>query len=273
MSEKSSMQSFVQYLMMQHTTIKNTLKQIKKDFNSDDIHDFRVAIKRFRSADRFICSFSPEMAESSYKSNLREAFKLIGYVRDIQIKRKWLKDFSKAFPHLKGASKKIQKKLKKDEKFQQKQFLVLSPAIKKKHFRTYLNKITDTLGNISDDLLYENTKEFCDELDNKILNIAQTNDHPEAWHDARKYLKTLYYLGEWLNDSPMSEISKRYDFNKIRELATQLGDWHDVYLMQEYIMNDSAIAMRVDDEFARRLKQKTKVLKESIRWNYFMRIQ
>jgi len=62
-----------------------------RDWNADDVHDLRVALRRCRTMAEALDEVNPSPGWRKLKKSTRELFHALGELRDVQVERSWLK--------------------------------------------------------------------------------------------------------------------------------------------------------------------------------------
>ncbi|MFW6326719.1 MAG: CHAD domain-containing protein [Bacteroidota bacterium] len=266
MFDTSSFYTLYDYLIEQHILIKSNLKKVKNRFKNDHMHDYRVAVKRFRAIDRFLQYLFDRETHKEYKKQLKHNFRHVGAVRDTRLKREWEKQIQKEAGN-KSSLKILKMALKKEEKQKQDNFLKLAAKIRKKSFNAYIEDINKAYSNLPNNAIEKKLELYCNLTELEIDRISK-NPEISKWHEARKFIKTLSYLGEWVMNSPHNHIMEQYDFDKMKQLTNVLGDWHDSLLMYEYLQTNTALKVKEMKMLTINLEAGMKKLESQVDWNY-----
>ena len=232
-------------------TINKLQHTIIKEFNADDIHDFRVAVKKLRAFLRLLDT-EKEIEGPLIPRLLKTFYGYVGIIRNIQLHRhnvfKYITDYKieepKEYIQVLDAEKSYWEKeaaeLMTDNSFKDNEDEILKqlPAkLEKSAAKKFLEKKLD-------------------ELKEQINNVNDDN----AIHTVRKILKDILYTRDFINhdDLPKS-ISKEED---LKLLTTQLGDFRDKCIQLEFLSDEYVNKVLDENEKYTLLKMKEQFLRE-----------
>src|SRR5580693_4830688 len=72
--------------------MQRTLERLEKvfpDWNEEDVHDLRVALRRCRTMAEMLSEVNPSPAWNKVKKSSRALFHDLGELRDTQVRRSW----------------------------------------------------------------------------------------------------------------------------------------------------------------------------------------
>lgn len=216
--------------------IKNAAKfQLKKNsnhFSAEDIHQFRLSLKKLKSFSKFLCP-----NDKNCLKVLKTAFSQSGYIRDIHNagliaeshfvisgtkKNIWQREFN-------TASQKFA--------FHASEYL--------KSFMKVSNHLQKKIEPVSFHRVYKYFK--------RILSAIPKNlekNNPENIHSGRKQLKELLYLHHMLPGSVKKKLLVRVEY--IDCLQDKIGKWHDLViaetLLKKRINRSQMIIIRQEKE-------------------------
>ena len=226
-------------------TIHKLSHQIIKEFNADDIHDFRVEVKKLRAFLRL--ADEEEVDGPLIPKPLKTFYGYVGIVRNIQLHRhnifKYIKDYSIEQP---TAYIEI---LNQEKSYWQKE---AADLMEENNFRDDEEKIIKHLpGKLEKSSVKTFVKNKLDELKEQLKEMGDDN----AIHAVRKILKDILYNCDIIEgnvDLP-EMISKEDD---LKTLTTTLGDFRDKCIRLEFLQPEYLDEIKDSEEKSRLLQMK-----------------
>ena len=206
-------------------TIDKLSHKIIKEFAVDDIHDFRVEVKKLRAFLRLL-DIKKEDSEPVIPSLLKTFYGYIGIVRNIQLYRHNLFKYITANNIDKPEA--YLKLLSDEETYWKKQAEALMAD---NNFHEVKEKIIKALP---DKLEKPTIKKFVEaKLDDLKKQLEDTGNEP-GLHTIRKILKDYLYTYDYTNDHAglPEAISDKGD---LKLLTQMLGDFIDKCMQLEYL--------------------------------------
>jgi CHAD domain-containing protein len=202
--------------------IKNAAKiQLNKNddpFSPEDVHQFRLALKKLKSLSEFLCSSK----EKNCIGVLKKAFSQSGNILDLYNayliteshfvfsvlhKNKWQRELNIAYQRFVFHATEYRKSFTNASKHLQKKIRPVSFHCIDKYFKRKLSAIPKYL--------------------------EKNND--EDMHSGRKQLKNLLYLHHMLPRSIKKKLLVRVEY--IDSLQDIIGKWHDLVLAEAILKN------------------------------------
>ncbi|MEO8711477.1 MAG: CHAD domain-containing protein [Parafilimonas sp.] len=230
-------------------TINKLYHKIIKEFDKDDIHNFRIEVKKLRAFLRLL-DIKKEIDGPLIPKTLKTFYGYIGIIRNIQLHRhslfKYITDYKTEKPE-------AYLKILDDEKaYWQKDAKAL---MEDSNFDEAENKIIKSLPGKLEKLTIKNFAESkLDELKKQLEDLKDD----VAIHTTRKILKDIFYNYDYIKkyvDLPET-ISKK---DNLKLLTAQLGDLRDKTIQLEFLSdeytgkikdeNEKATLLKVKDEF------------------------
>ena len=206
-------------------TINKLLHKIIKEFNADDIHDFRVEVKKLRAFLRLL-DIKKEDNEPVIPTLLKTFYGYIGIVRNIQLYQhslfKYITDHNMDIPE-------AYMKLLNDEKaYWKKQ---AEELMADNNFHDVEEKI---IKELPDKLEKSAIKKFKEgKLDDLKKQLEDTGDEVDL-HTIRKILKDDLYTYDYISDH--ADLPKAIaDKDELKLLTRMLGDFIDKYMQLEFL--------------------------------------
>lgn len=224
--------------------------KILNDFDKEDIHDFRVEVKKLRAFLRLL-DIKKE-GEPLIPKLLKTFYGYVGIVRDIQLHKHSL------FKYITGnnadAPEAYIKILKDEEDHWKKEAEVL---MKNNNFHDVKEKILSELpGKFDKSTIKKFTKNKPDELKEQLKKL----DDATAIHNTRKILKDLFYNYDYIEELPdlPKTIAKE---DALKSLTKLLGDYMDKYVHLQFFKpeyldkvkdeNEQCLLLKIKEAFTR----------------------
>ena len=233
-------------------TLNKLHPEILKHFNSDNIHDFRVEVKKLRA---FLRLLDIKKDEPLIPKLLKTFYGYIGIIRNIQLQEHALFKFTA--DHKAKEPKEYVQLLKKEKAHWKKEAQELMND-------NNFNKVKEKIIQILPGKLEKSTiKKF---VENKLAelkkHIKKTEDEI-ALHEVRKILKDIYYNLGYIKDNAdlPKAIAKK---QALKSLNHQLGSFMDKYFQLEFLHHDYLSKLHDETEKAVLLTMKSNWVDEKI---------
>ncbi len=222
-------------------TIHKLLHKIIKDFDADDIHNFRIEVKKIRAFLR-LADFEKKIDGPLIPKRLKTLNGYIGIVRNIQLHRHSI------FKYI--TNNKIEvpaayiEMLVKEKAYWQKE---AADLMEENDFKEDEGKI---IKHLPGELNKSSIKAFVkDKLDKLKEQLNDMNDD-DAIHNIRKILKDILYNLEIVKDHAdlPGIISKEVD---LKSLTSMLGDFRDKCIELEFLQPEYLDKIKDPEEKAR----------------------
>lgn len=197
--------------------------KILKNFNADDIHDFRVEVKKLRA---FLRLLDIKRDRAIIPKQLKTFYRYAGNVRNIQLYEQTLFEYIKAHD-VKKPDEYI-KLLNNEKKYWKKEACNL---VKDNDFSKTKKKI---LKRLPAKLEKSGIKKFVqNNLDNLKLQLDYLNDN-NTLHSVRKILKDIFYNWDYIKYYAVlpAAISNR---EALKLLTATLGEFIDKFMQLEFL--------------------------------------
>lgn len=228
--------------------IDKRLKQMRKhynallkDFDLDEIHEFRLAYKKMRAFNRLKNAGLPKDVQIKIGSKIKAIYQATGLIRNHQLHETRMHDLAKdlmvPIPGEYIANLENEKqKLKTDVKAK-------SRLIVFKQFQLKMQDGTNQSINETSIKNFIVQKQF--EL---IQILAITSFTDNDFHSVRKMLKDILYNYSWVNGNG-HQIGRGSlsDIKNVESLTVKLGDFHDLCIAIDFL-NPNSISYVEDGE-------------------------
>jgi CHAD domain-containing protein len=228
-------QKEIKEVITNHIDVMNSLlHKISHEFNAEDIHHFRVEVKKLRAFLRLLTAGAkPE--GPLLPENLKSLYGYVGIIRNIQLHRHHL------FKYLN------EKKLDKPQEYFN--MLEAEEDYWKKKVQELLreNNLTEKLNEQFPVKLEKFTiKKFAEEK----LNALDQQLHflkNDSIHTIRKIMKDLLYTHDYIKNS--SELPEALSGKKnLKLLAIQLGHFRDKCIQLEFLSHEYIDLLKIENE-------------------------
>lgn len=210
--------------------IDKLLPFIIKEFLKEDIHDFRVEVKKLRAFLRLL-NADKKTDHSLIPKLLKSFYGYIGIVRDLQLNRHYIFTYITNYKINQPAE--YLNLLNDEEKYWEHNAQALMAD---KDFDEVKEKI---IKDLPDKLEKSTNKKFVDDKLDELKQQLKNTDDDVAIHTVRKILKDIFYTWDYIEDAGRLPgiFSKQDD---IKLLTKQIGDYIDLcthleFLQPEYL--------------------------------------
>jgi len=237
----SSDEAIKQILTHLVNTMKINEEGIRKDIDTEFLHDFRVAVRRARSAISQIKYIFPDKITLKLKDDFSSIGKLTNRLRDLDVYLLKKDEYKEILPEkLRKGIKLVFNKLENERKKEQRKLKTVLSA------NNYRNKIKDAekciQNNYTDEELPKNsnvpilllTKKVIWKKYNKVVSkglLIEDSSPDVMLHELRIECKKLRYLLEFFSSL---FTAKKMDIiiSQLKKLQDNLGDFNDFYVQQ-----------------------------------------
>jgi CHAD domain-containing protein len=227
-------QSNIDYIHLQVKSFRKCFIQSTSRRNFDDIHDYRVALKRLQTLVNFIKRIpGGENLKRSYKiNNLGLAFRSGGILREMQINRILLARFELA-------SGMKYSKFRSYMRFKERHALADLRKAREKFsaskLKKFENKVKLAIRGIPEALFFKYIDEFIVKKIAQIKELVKDQNVESTLHRIRKHTKSIKYLLEMSRTDTRRYGDLKFEVDKITELEDLIGNWHDQLIFKIYL--------------------------------------
>lgn len=199
--------------------------QVRYEWDADDVHDLRVALRRCRTMAEALAEVNPDPGWRKLKKASRNVFHTLGELRDVQVERQWLKKM--AAPR-DGACVYLSKVLARKERSARAEARQALDSFDRKNWKKWSRKLAGkshffpTESVVFQRLALGRLNETVE-----LYQHARSGRSRVAWHRLRIGLKGFRYVVE--NFLPQRYDAWREDLKRVQDL---LGDVHDLDVLR-----------------------------------------
>ena len=211
------------------------IRQYHSDFSffcrQDDLHQFRVEIKKVRMVTRIVDHCLGEKKASEAFLPLKALFKQAGEIRSIHIEIGILEKYALKGSHLlKAKEKDLQRK---SEIFIRKQ----------DEYTQVIQETEAGIISILQDFDDKDVVEYIEELIDKTSRNLSRNENKENIHKARSLMKVALYTTSLINRQIREMIP--LDIEYMTDLQELIGHWHDADIALDKLRPNKAIPSKI----------------------------
>ncbi|HTM92933.1 MAG TPA: CHAD domain-containing protein [Flavisolibacter sp.] len=239
--------------------LSNFYQKVPEEFDMDDIHHFRVEMKKLRAFIRLTNLTTPDQQKKIPKE-LKRFYNTCGNIRNLQLQQQRITNLASDL--LMEAPDLYLQYLRDEEKLAKKKAHELAENISLKQFEKDL--IDSSTG-----LIQEIKKVFV-QRNKQRLSILFTLPfyYDEALHDIRKVVKDLMYNYKYVDQEINVELPPDLaSLKNMETLTTSLGDFHDLcialFLLSPMYLNQ--IPGLIDNELLSEFRSQLELRKEAMK--------
>ncbi len=246
-------QKEIREIVNHHFDVMNKLfHKINSEFNADDIHDFRVEVKKLRAFLRLLTACR-RITVPLIPMHIKTFYGYVGIIRNIQLHRhnvfKYICDNKIEKPE------EYLKLLEAEENYWKNEVNILLKENFEKNEEKFLIK------NLPDKLEKPAIKKFAKNKLKKLIQELHHLPNDEAFHAVRKTLKDFLYTNEYVTDNVELPVMIA-DKEDLKVITTQLGDFRDKCIQIEFLQREYLNPLRNENEKSMLHNLKKKLIAE-----------
>jgi CHAD domain-containing protein len=210
------------YFDKEWNDMKASLKSYLKKEQQEDLHRFRVQVKKLRAFLILSDSDDQNPKLAGYFKPVRKIFKEAGEIRNAYMNQKLGK--SQQIHNHEFMSNQYQLQIKAGREFKSKKVRFLK---KLKDVQHVLKRKIQPISNLHINLFYQTQLE-------QISNFLGNIEFNDQLHDCRKHVKILLYNYKLTQPVLDTKLNEEY----LKQIQAAIGDWHDHILAIELFSSD-----------------------------------
>ena len=247
--------NFIAYIHLQTKLFRKNFIQTTSRKNFDEIHDYRVALKRLRNIVNFIKQIpgGKNLKKCFNINNLNRAFKSGGILREMQINRIILGRYEqKSGIRYYGFRYYINRR----EKEAFKKLKTARYGFSARKLMKFEVKVVNAIKSVQPAKLSEFVDNFIVRRIAEIKDLVREHNVESTLHRIRRETKSIKYLLEMNNTRSKSYGDIEFELDIVTALEDRIGNWHDQQVFKNELEKYLSILekRRIADKPARTLK-------------------
>ncbi|MDB5087251.1 MAG: hypothetical protein JWR09_1245 [Mucilaginibacter sp.] len=226
--------------------MKCSLLAFFKKENQEDLHRFRVQVKKLHAFLLLSDSSNHHPGLAPYFKPVKKIFKKAGEIRNAFINQELAKEHQTGNTVFISSQRELQ--IDATNKLRSKQVKYLK-KIKDAH-ETIKGKIR-SISNVHTSLFYQNLLQY---ISDTLTNLKFNED----LHNCRKQVKNLVYNHKLVR----SGLAIGFNTDYMHQVQTVIGDWHDNALAIEFYSGDKAMVAELKKQGAKLKRNITSLTKD-----------
>jgi len=258
--EQSCITLLQDFFLQSSQSLTDSYSACSSSLTKKNIHNLRLALKNLKAFCNLFDSIqSRRPSKKSFSERLEQLFILLGTLRDVQVSRRILDDFSIGL----GLSyKKLRKGMSKTIKSRSEEVTQMIPELNPSSEIVQIeNKLQRFTTRNTDET--KNRKLICKYLLTSLNNIQvmlKLRQSERVLHTIRANVKSLFYMYQIFSREKWILELVPVEEELLNHFQLELGEWHDLVVLKHLVRE-----LRPRDHVKNRKLLKYKILDDSIR--------
>jgi len=207
--------------------------QVQPDWDADDVHDLRVALRRCRTMADALSEVNPGPGWRKLKKASRDVFHALGDLRDVQVERDWIKKLGPAGDPMR---KQMLMSLVREERKHKQGAKKAVDGFDRKEWKKLTKKLAPKAVFFpAESIVFQRLALARLNRAVELYKQARTRRTPIAWHRLRIAVKNFRYVVE-------NFLPQRYEVwaDDLKRTQDLLGEVHDMDVLRGRIRKEIA---------------------------------
>ena len=232
--------------------------KVQDDWNADDVHDLRVALRRCRTMAEALSEVNPGPSWKKLKKVTRDLFQALGELRDTQVTKQWVKKFGIAKDPVRGRMLRV---LGKQEQEQRRKAEKALYQFDRKSWKKWSRKFPAKAEFFPvESVVFQRLAlaELNEAVD--LYHRARKLRSGAAWHRLRIGLKEFRYILENFLPQRYAQWSK-----ELKGMQDMLGEVHDLDVLRLRIRKQAGLNPEIVAKWMEEIEKARKARLEEFR--------
>ncbi len=211
------------YLHKQSSVATGHLQAYAQTTDSEELHQFRVAMKKINAVAVFLCTFFPKAKKN--KKRLKQIFRSAGFIREQELRLQWLRRYRLL---LLAETSDLERTMQLFQAAFNQDFLS-----NEKQLHRSVKQLRLLAGTIRQHDLVDSVTRLKQTV---VLQLEKVQ--PQEWHELRKQIKQMLYALHWLSPGDQLRLLPVKQVQSFDQLQEAIGAWHDLVDLKQWLSDE-----------------------------------